>query len=81
VPADAHRHAFVERSEGPLPSAFTSREVWLVVGPEGGLAPEDRALLAQANFVPTALGRSILRTETAAVVGVALTLERLGRCA
>jgi 16S rRNA (uracil1498-N3)-methyltransferase len=81
APHDAYRAAFLERSESPLPVAFSSREVWLVVGPEGGLSSADRTTLAQANFVPSALGRSILRTETAAVVGVALALERLGRCA
>jgi 16S rRNA (uracil1498-N3)-methyltransferase len=78
APAHAYRAAFVERSASPLPAQFPSREVWLVVGPEGGLSPADRDLLAQANFIPSALGRSILRTETAAVVGVALALERLG---
>ncbi len=79
APAEAYRAAFVERSATPLPDAFSSREVWLVVGPEGGLSSGDRASLTQANFKPSALGRSILRTETAAVVGVALALERLGR--
>jgi 16S rRNA (uracil1498-N3)-methyltransferase len=81
APHTAYRAAFLERSETALPVAFPSREVWLVVGPEGGLSSADRATLAQANFIPSALGRSILRTETAAVVGVALALERLGRCA
>jgi 16S rRNA (uracil1498-N3)-methyltransferase len=79
APAHAYRAAFLERSETPLPLALPSGEVWLVVGPEGGLSIADRALLEQANFVPTALGRSILRTETAAVVGVALALERVAR--
>ncbi|HEX5661009.1 MAG TPA: RsmE family RNA methyltransferase [Polyangiales bacterium] len=81
APQHAYRAAFLERSEVPLPAAFPSREVWLVVGPEGGLSSTDRAALTQANFIPSAIGRSILRTETAAVVGVALALERLGRCA
>lgn len=81
APADAYRAALVERSVAPLPDLLPAREVWLVVGPEGGLSSADRAALALANFIPTALGRSILRTETAAVVGVALALERLGRSA
>jgi 16S rRNA (uracil1498-N3)-methyltransferase len=78
VPADAYRAACVERSAVPLPVRVDAPALWLVIGPEGGLSPGDRALLTRENFVSTALGRSILRTETAAVVGVALALERLG---
>lgn len=52
----------------------------VVVGPEGGLAPEEvEALLAcnpQAALV--SLGRSILRTETAGIVAPALVLYELG---
>ncbi len=80
APAGAYRAACLERTAMPLPASLEGDELWLVVGPEGGLSPADRTLLQQANFVPTALGSSILRTETAAVVGVALALERFGRC-
>jgi 16S rRNA (uracil1498-N3)-methyltransferase len=79
VPDHAYRAAFVERTERPLPLHLEARELWLVIGPEGGLSPTDREALRRASFVSTALGRSILRTETAAVVGVALALERFGR--
>ncbi|MDB4985546.1 MAG: Ribosomal small subunit methyltransferase [Myxococcaceae bacterium] len=79
VPDHAYRAAFVERTERALPLHLEARELWLVIGPEGGLSPTDRDLLRRASFVSTALGRSILRTETAAVVGVALALERFGR--
>jgi 16S rRNA (uracil1498-N3)-methyltransferase len=81
APQHAYRAAFVERTQSALPVTFPSAEVWLVVGPEGGLSPADRATLQEANFIPSALGGSILRTETAAVVGVALALERLRRSA
>ena len=79
VPDHAYRAAFVERTDRPLPLHLEARELWLVIGPEGGLSPTDRDLLRRANFISAALGRSILRTETAAVVGVALALERFGR--
>jgi 16S rRNA (uracil1498-N3)-methyltransferase len=79
VPDHAYRAAFVERTERPLPLHLEARELWLVIGPEGGLSATDREALRRASFVSTALGRSILRTETAAVVGVALALERFGR--
>ncbi|MFL5280814.1 MAG: 16S rRNA (uracil(1498)-N(3))-methyltransferase [Rhodopila sp.] len=45
----------------------------LLVGPEGGFGPNDRALLSRSNFIcPISLGPRILRAETAAIVGLAL---------
>lgn len=46
----------------------------LLVGPEGGLAPEERAELLASGWQPVGLGERILRLETAAVVGAALLL-------
>jgi 16S rRNA (uracil1498-N3)-methyltransferase len=42
-------------------------EILLVVGPEGGLAEGERALLRAAGAVAVRLGRSVLRVETAAI--------------
>ena len=45
----------------------------LLVGPEGGFAPEERALIAAKPFArPVGLGPRILRAETAAIAGLAL---------
>ncbi len=41
-----------------------------VVGPEGGLSPEEAALLEGLGAVPLRLGPTILRTRTAATVAV-----------
>lgn len=79
APRSAYKAACVERTATPLPDVVQADEVWLVIGPEGGLSARDRTELAAFDFAPVALGRSILRTETAAVVGVALALERLDR--
>jgi 16S rRNA (uracil1498-N3)-methyltransferase len=79
APHEAYRAAFVERTDKTLPANISAPELWLVVGPEGGFSPRDRALLSRYGYANAALGRAILRTETAAVVGVALGLERLGR--
>lgn len=79
APSEAYRAAFMERTEDSLPANISAPALWLVVGPEGGFSPGDRALLSRYGFANAALGRAILRTETAAVVGVALGLERLGR--
>ena len=46
----------------------------LLVGPEGGLAPEERRGLLAAGWHPVGLGERVLRLETAAVVGAALIL-------
>lgn len=43
----------------------------LLVGPEGGWSPAERAILLTTGFRPVGLGPRILRAETAAVVGAA----------
>jgi 16S rRNA (uracil1498-N3)-methyltransferase len=45
--------------------------IYLAVGPEGGFHPEEINLALSSGFKILYLGESILRTETAAVVGVA----------
>jgi 16S rRNA (uracil1498-N3)-methyltransferase len=52
--------------------------VALVVGPEGGLTAEEVAELETAGAIPVSLGTTILRTETAGVVGAALVVHELG---
>jgi 16S rRNA (uracil1498-N3)-methyltransferase len=51
-------------------------EVVLAVGPEGGF---ELAEVEASGLRPAALGPTILRTETAGVVGAALILHHLGR--
>ena len=46
----------------------------LLVGPEGGLASEERRDLLASGWTPLGLGERVLRLETAAVVGAALLL-------
>jgi 16S rRNA (uracil1498-N3)-methyltransferase len=46
----------------------------LLVGPEGGLAPEERAQVLAAGWRPVGLGPRILRIESAALAGVAMLL-------
>ena len=79
APAEAVRLALLERSCAGFETPPGAVRLWLVVGPEGGLSSRDREILSHAKFRPTGLGRAILRTETAAVVGVALGLNLLGR--
>jgi 16S rRNA (uracil1498-N3)-methyltransferase len=54
------------------------RDVAVVVGPEGGLTANEVALLASAGAVTVSLGSTVLRTETAGVVAVALAMYARG---
>lgn len=59
-----------------LPS---SGEIVLVVGPEGGVSPEELALFEEAGANAYRLGASVLRTSTAGTAATALLLGRTGR--
>lgn len=62
-----------------LEDASPSEGVAVVVGPEGGLAPHEVEALVARGAVTASLGPTILRTETAAVVALALVADAL-RC-
>ncbi|GAA3625742.1 16S rRNA (uracil(1498)-N(3))-methyltransferase [Microbacterium awajiense] len=55
------------------------RDVVLVVGPEGGVSPEERALFADAGATAVRLGDTVLRTSTAGPAAIALIAAALGR--
>ena len=55
------------------------RSVGLVIGPEGGLDSDEVERLVEAGAHPVSLGGSILRTDTAAIVGPTLVLARYNR--
>jgi 16S rRNA (uracil1498-N3)-methyltransferase len=57
---------------------FNAQSVALLVGPEGGFAVAEVEQAQAAGFVPVSLGPRILRTETAAIVGIALLQSLLG---
>lgn len=58
-----------------------SGRILLVVGPEGGISPDELAALANAGAHAVRLGAEVLRTSTAGVVAVAALLARTGRWA
>jgi len=60
----------------PLPERG---EILLVVGPEGGIAPAERAALAEAGAVEAHLGPTVLRTSTAGAAAAAVLLTRTSR--
>jgi 16S rRNA (uracil1498-N3)-methyltransferase len=54
-------------------------EIVVVVGPEGGVTPDELAQFEAAGAVPVRLGPSVLRTSTAGVAAIAALSVRLGR--
>ena len=60
----------------PVPAAG---EVLLVVGPEGGLSPEELALFADRGGRPVRLGPEVLRTSTAGAAALAVLSVAAGR--
>ncbi|MFI1012895.1 16S rRNA (uracil(1498)-N(3))-methyltransferase [Streptomyces sp. NPDC020965] len=72
-----------EEGAEPLATAELPAEgsIVLVVGPEGGVSPEELTVFAAAGARPYRLGRTVLRTSTAGTAGVALLLGRTGRWA
>lgn len=55
------------------------RDVLLVVGPEGGIAPEELQTLEAAGARLVRLGDSVLRTSTAGTAALAVVSAALGR--
>lgn len=65
------------RHAAPEPDAI--REVLLVVGPEGGLSPEELALFESGGAHPVRLGPEVLRTSTAGAAALAVLSAAVGR--
>jgi 16S rRNA (uracil1498-N3)-methyltransferase len=70
-----------EESATPLTSIdySTAHDVLLVIGPEGGLSPNERALFADAGADLVRLGTTVLRTSTAGVAALGVVMARVGR--
>ena len=71
-----HEDADLPLSSAPLPDAD---ELVLVVGPEGGVSPEELAVFAGAGATAVRLGDEVLRTSTAGAAALAVLSVRLGR--
>ncbi|PZU48410.1 MAG: 16S rRNA (uracil(1498)-N(3))-methyltransferase [Microbacterium sp.] len=56
-----------------------AREIVLVVGPEGGIAPEELTAMADAGAQLVRLGDTVLRTSTAGPAALAVLNARLAR--
>jgi 16S rRNA (uracil1498-N3)-methyltransferase len=70
-----------ESAQRPLSSAqLPDRgEVLLLVGPEGGVSPQELDLLTEAGAQPVVLGREVLRSSTAGTAAIVALAVRSGR--
>ncbi len=59
----------------------TDGDILLIVGPEGGVAPDELDQLAATGAVVARLGPTVLRTSTAGTVAAAVVLSRTARWA
>lgn len=62
---------------GPMLEAPLEGTITIAVGPEGGVDPEERALLVSAGWTPVSLGDNVLRFETAGVSALAIARAAL----
>ncbi|AXI77505.1 16S rRNA (uracil(1498)-N(3))-methyltransferase [Peterkaempfera bronchialis] len=76
LPAVLHEEGAEPLATAALPD---TGDIVLVVGPEGGVSPDELAAFAEAGARPYRLGSSVLRTSTAGVAAGALLLGRTGR--
>jgi 16S rRNA (uracil1498-N3)-methyltransferase len=75
----ASRIVFAESGGGPLKPALRGSPVLYLIGPEGGWTDPELAAARDAGFEPVSLGPSILKAETAAIVGGALIFYEMGK--
>ncbi len=71
-----HEDAVAPLASAPLPLVG---DVYVVVGPEGGVAPDELAALTAAGARPVRLGDPVLRTSTAGAAALAALSVRLDR--
>jgi 16S rRNA (uracil1498-N3)-methyltransferase len=70
-----------EEAASPLSTVDigSTGDVTVVIGPEGGIAPEELGAFVTAGAQPVVLGDSVLRTSTAGPVALGILAVRLGR--
>jgi len=80
--APAHWLLSLDASAVPLRDALAAStpgaSITLLSGPEGGLTPEEQAAARAAGWQPIALGRRVLRAETAPLAALAVLTALTG---
>lgn len=67
-----------ENGGAAFASAIGEKDIALLIGPEGGIAPEEAEAVEKIGGTAVTLGSRILRTETAGLVALTLTLHCAG---
>lgn len=71
APLEAEKIVFWEESKNAL-GTFSAKEIWVVIGPEGGLSQREINTLEKMGFCPCSLGPWVLRAPTAAAAAITL---------
>jgi 16S rRNA (uracil1498-N3)-methyltransferase len=74
-----HEEARESLTSAALPAAGVDGEVWIVVGPEGGISADELTTLTSAGAVAVRLGPFVLRSSSAGAAALAVLSARLGR--
>ncbi len=64
--------------KGALSAFHNTRQLTLLVGPEGGFSKEEVNAAVENSFIETSLGPRILRTETAPIAAISIIQYELG---
>jgi 16S rRNA (uracil1498-N3)-methyltransferase len=80
APAAGTRVLLAPDGEATVRSLAPQPPVTVLIGPEGGLAPEEREIALAAGFVTMRLGPRVLRTETAPLAALAALQALYGDC-
>lgn len=74
--------SYEEEEENTIKAVLKSvpegpKNLAIIIGPEGGFAREEAIRIIENGGTPVSLGKTILRTETAGIVALAMTLYEL----
>ena len=78
TPVEGTRLLLDHRAEGSINSLDATSSFTLLIGPEGGLAPEEQRHALSSGYKGIRLGPRVLRTETAALVALTALQARFG---
>ena len=77
--APAGTKLLLDASGEPILDAQLTGTITIAVGPEGGVEPDERSALVESGWIPVALGRTVLRFETAGLAALATARAALER--
>lgn len=80
VPPDGTRILLAPDGGVAFRALAVAAPVCVLIGPEGGLAPEEQDMATAAGFIPVRFGPRVLRTETAPLAALAALQALYGDC-